>query len=95
MISLYAIIYKTVTDKNFLRSLCLQFEKKMLKYSVFSVIKKEFVMSVNHFDTFENDKEIYAAVEKNKSKIIGYVSQPDLWNTPIKKSNSKKELELV
>lgn len=46
-------------------------------------------MSVCTYDTFENDVEIYAAVEKNKSKIIDYVSQPDLWNTPMKKSNDK------
>jgi len=46
-------------------------------------------MRVNHYDTFENDIEIYSTVEKNKSKIIDYVSQPDLWNTPIKKSNDK------
>jgi hypothetical protein len=49
-------------------------------------------MSANRYDTFENDVEIYSAVEKNKSKIIDYVSQPDLWNTPIKKSNKTKEL---
>jgi septation ring formation regulator EzrA len=50
-------------------------------------------MTVSPYDTFENDVEIYKTVEKNKSKIIDYVSQPDLWNTPIKKSNSKiKEL---
>ena len=49
-------------------------------------------MSVSPYDTFENDVEIYDAVEKNKSKIIDYVSQPDLWNTPIKKSNLEREL---
>lgn len=50
-------------------------------------------MSVRPYDTFENDVEIYATVEKNKSRIIDYVSQPDLWNTPIKRSNRKiKEL---
>ncbi len=48
-------------------------------------------MSVNPYDTFENHAEIYETIEKNKSKIIDYVSQPDLWNTPIKKSNSDKE----
>ena len=48
-------------------------------------------MTVSRYDTFENDVEIYNAVEKNKSKIIDYVSQPDLWNTPIKKSNKLKE----
>lgn len=55
--------------------------------------KKELIMTVSPYDTFENDVEIYKTVEKNKSKIIDYVSQPDLWNTPIRKSNSKiKEL---
>ena len=52
-------------------------------------------MSTNHYDTFENDVEIYDAVEKNKSKIIDYVSQPDLWNTPINVSNSERELAVV
>ena len=52
-------------------------------------------MSVNPYDTFENDLEIYSTVEKNKSKIFDYVSQPDLWNTPIKISNSEKELVSV
>ena len=49
-------------------------------------------MSVNPYDTFENDLEIYSAVEKNKSKIIDYVRQPYFWNTPMKKSNNEKEL---
>ena len=52
-------------------------------------------MSINPYDTFENDLEIYEVVRKNKSKIINYVSQPDLWNTPIRKTNSKKKPELV
>jgi len=52
-------------------------------------------VNVSRYDTFENDTEIYDAVEKNKSKIIDYVSQPDLWNTPIRVSNSKKELVTV
>lgn len=52
-------------------------------------------MSINPYDTFENDLEIYETVERNKSRIIDYVSQPDLWNTPMKVSNMEKELELV
>ena len=52
-------------------------------------------MAVNPYDTFEDHAEIYETVEKNKSKIIDYVSQPDLWNTPIKKSNEEKDLALV
>ena len=52
-------------------------------------------MSTSFYDTFENDVEIYDAVEKNKAKIIDYVSQPDLWNTPINVSNSEKELAAV
>ena len=52
-------------------------------------------MNVKHYDTFENDVEIYNAVEKNKSKIVDYVSQPDLWNTPIKISNNSKELVIA
>ena len=49
-------------------------------------------MSVNPYDTFENHAEIYETVEKNKSKILDYVSQPDLWNTPMKKSTLKRKL---
>ena len=52
-------------------------------------------MVTSRYDTFENDLEIYDTVEKIKSKIIDYVSQPDLWNTPIKKSNSEKDLATV
>ena len=52
-------------------------------------------MAVNPYDTFENHAEIYETIERNKSKIIDYVSQPDLWNTPIKKSNKEKEPALV
>ena len=52
-------------------------------------------MTVNPYDTFENHAEIYETIEKNKSKIIDYVSQPDLWNTPIKKSNLERELVTV
>ena len=50
-------------------------------------------MSMKRYDTFENESEISVIVEKNKSKIIDYVSQPDLWNTPIRKS-AKKEVVL-
>jgi hypothetical protein len=52
-------------------------------------------MVIRSYDTFENDLEIDSTVEQNKSKILDYVSQPDLWNTPIKKSNSQREPELV
>ena len=45
-------------------------------------------MSPYKYDTFENDAEISETVQKNKQKIFDYVSQPDLWNTPIKMSNS-------
>ena len=42
-----------------------------------------------------DDNKLKETIEKNKSKILDYVSQPDLWNTPIEKSNEKKEFELV
>jgi hypothetical protein len=49
-------------------------------------------MEIKHYDydTFENESEISGIVEKNKSKIFDYVSQPDLWNTPIRVSAKKK-----
>lgn len=49
-------------------------------------------MSMIHYDSFENEVEINKTIEKNKSKILDYVSQPDLWNTPIKTSNKHKEV---
>lgn len=56
---------------------------------------KELNMTVNPYDTFEDHAEIFETIAKNKSKIIDYVSQPDLWNTPIKKSNSERIPEMV
>ena len=52
-------------------------------------------MNYNSYDTFENETEISSVVAKNKAKIIHYVSQPDLWNTPIKISNSKRKKALL
>ena len=90
-----------VQSGNYLRR-DLQNNMKVLKWVVFygEIMCNYYLdwrhsMSVSRYDTFENDVEIYSAVERNKSKIIDYVSQPDLWNTPIKKSNSVKELVKV
>lgn len=39
-------------------------------------------MSINRYDTFENETEMNELVRRNQAKSITYMQQPSLWDMP-------------
>ena len=39
-------------------------------------------MSINRYDTFENELEMNELVKRNQAKSVAYMQQPSLWNMP-------------